>query len=89
MVKPYTDRWLNDNTKIRRFDSNISSNELVWHQDACTRRVTVLEGIGWKLQLDNQLPIDLLPDTSYTIPKELHHRLLKGAGELIVEIVEK
>ena len=89
MVKPYTDRWLNDNTRIRRFNSSINNEELVWHQDAYTRRVTVLEGIGWKLQLDNQLPIDLLPDTSYTIPRELHHRLLKGCGELIIEIKEE
>ena len=89
MVKTYTDCWLNDNTRIRRFDSNINNVELVWHQDAYTRRVTVLEGIGWKLQLDNQLPIDLLPDTSYTIPRELHHRLLKGCGELIIEIKEE
>ena len=89
MVKPYTDRYTDDCTRIRRFNSNISSDELVWHQDTKTRRITVLEGIGWKLQLDNQLPVEMLPDTSYTIPQELHHRLLKGAGELIVEIVEK
>lgn len=89
MVKPYTDRWLNDNTRIRRFDNNVNSEELVWHQDAKTRRIVVLEGIGWKLQLDNQLPVELLPDASYTIPKELHHRLLKGSGELVIEIVEK
>lgn len=88
VVKPYTDRWVNHNTRIRRFNSNVNNEELVWHQDAHTRRVTVLEGIGWKLQLDNQLPVELLPDRSYTIPQELHHRLLKGSGELIVEIVE-
>ena len=89
MVKPYTDRCLNDNTRTRVFSSDVDSSELVWHQDTKTRRVTVLEGIGWKLQLDNCLPVELLPDRSYTIPQELHHRLLKGAGELIVEIVEK
>ena len=89
MVKPYTDRWLNDNTRTRVFSADINEDELVWHQDAKTRRITVLEGIGWKLQLDNQLPVELLPDTSYIIPKELHHRLLKGTNELIVEIVEK
>ena len=88
MVRPYTDRLLNNNTRIRRFDNNVNSEELVWHQDDRTRRIVVLEGLGWKLQLDNQLPVDLLPDTSYTIPKELHHRLHKGAGELVIEIVE-
>ena len=88
VVRPYTDRWLNDNTRIRRFDNNVNSEELVWHQDAKTRRITVLEGLGWKLQLDNCLPVDLLPDTSYTIPQELHHRLHKGLGELVIEIVE-
>ena len=88
MVKPYTDRWLNDNTRTRVFSADVNSDELIWHQDARTRRVTVLEGIGWKLQLDNQLPVELLPDNSYTIPRELHHRLLKGTSELIVEIIE-
>ena len=89
MTAPYTDNDKESDTFIRKFECDVDDGELVWHQDARTRRVTVLEGIGWKLQLDNQLPVELLPDCSYIIPKELHHRLLKGSGELIIEIKEK
>ena len=88
MVKPYTDCFTSSNSRTRIFDGNTNSEELVWHQDAKTRRITVLEGIGWKLQLDNQLPVDLLPDCVYIIPAELHHRVIKGSGELVIEIVE-
>lgn len=89
MINPYTDKFISHNTRIRTFSCDISNNELVWHQDAFTRQVTVLEGIGWKLQLDNQLPVDLLPNVTYTIPREIHHRLIKGNGELIVKIIEE
>ena len=30
--------------------------ELVWHQDAEDREIEVLEGKGWELQMDNELP---------------------------------
>ena len=88
MVKPYKDQILNETTKLRTFESTVDSSELVWHQDHNTRHITVMEGDNWALQLDNQLPHDLLPGKTYTIPAEMFHRLLRGSNRLVVKIVE-
>jgi len=88
VVKPYKDQILNETTKLRTFESTVDSNELVWHQDRNTRHITVMEGDNWALQLDNQLPQDLLPGKTYTIPAEMFHRVLRGSSRLVVKIVE-
>jgi quercetin dioxygenase-like cupin family protein len=88
VVKPYNDKHINETTKIRTFESTVDSSELVWHQDHNTRNVTVLEGHGWALQLDNQLPTQMLPGITYTIPAKIFHRVLKGVDNLVVEITE-
>ena len=88
MVKPYNDKQINETTKIRTFESCVDSEELVWHQDHNTRNITVLEGHGWALQLDNQLPQHLSPGITYTIPAKIFHRVLKGVDNLVVEITE-
>jgi hypothetical protein len=49
----------------------------------------VLEGSGWKLQLDNMLPVELKREKIYTIPMMEYHRLIKGTGKLVVKIWEK
>ena len=55
MVKPYTQTYDNG-VIIRQFDEDVNDDELIWHRDKRTREITILEGDGWKLQLDNQLP---------------------------------
>jgi hypothetical protein len=88
VVKPYNDQQLNETTKLRTFKSTVDSSELVWHQDHNTRQIVVREGYGWALQLDNQLPRQLLPGITYTIPAKIFHRVLKGVDNLVVEITE-
>ena len=58
MVKPYTQTYDNG-VIVRQFDEDVNDDELIWHRDKRTREITVLEGKGWKLQLDNQLPTEL------------------------------
>lgn len=86
--KPYTDEQC-CGFILRTFYEGISSSELIWHRDAKDRSVTVLLGSGWKLQMDNELPVDLIPRRSYNIPKETFHRIIKGSSSLLLKIVEK
>ena len=85
MVKPYTESYDNG-LIIREFKEDVDSEELVWHRDKRTREITILEGRGWQLQLDNQLPKELQQGLLYTIPKMEYHRLIKGTGKLVVKI---
>lgn len=88
MVKPYTQTYDNGFI-IREFLDDVDDGELVWHRDKQAREVTVLEGTGWSLQLDNQLPKQLERGKLYTIPKMEYHRLIKGTGKLVVKIWEE
>ena len=74
---------------LRSFSSSVSSAELVWHRDKKDRTVKIVEGTGWKLQLENQLPIKLCQNETYHIPKNTYHRVIKGKTELVVEIKEE
>lgn len=87
MVKPYTDIFSSDkDERIRTFEEVINECDLIWHRDECNRQVTVLEGDGWKLQLDNRLPIVMEKGRLYHIPKMVYHRIIKGKGDLRLKI---
>tara|TARA_B100000424_G_C22522192_1_gene299620 strand:+ start:21 stop:296 length:276 start_codon:yes stop_codon:yes gene_type:complete len=73
---------------IREFSKDVDSGELVWHRDRQDRKVLVKKGEGWKLQMENSLPVDLKPGMTYEIPKNTYHRVMKGTSNLIVEIEE-
>ena len=57
-------------------------------QDLKDRSVHVMEGYGWQLQKDNELPLDLLEGHSYNIDKMEYHRVIKGEGDLVIRIYE-
>ena len=78
----------NNGLLIREFSKDVSSDELVWHRDREDRDVTVLEGSGWQLQMDNRLPVYLTPGKTYHIPRNTYHRVIKGSTDLLVEIKE-
>ena len=73
---------------IREFSSNVDSSELVWHRDREDRIVKICQGSGWKLQVENKLPVNLVPGKNYFIPKCTYHRVLRGNSDLVVEIYE-
>jgi len=90
MSKPYKEIQISENKKLRFFHANvINESELVWHRDREDRLVEVVEANGWKFQYDNELPIDLQEGDKLFIPKEHFHRIIKGNGDLVVEITEK
>jgi quercetin dioxygenase-like cupin family protein len=85
--KPYTEVVEGDYI-IREFSGDIVESELIWHRDKKTRKVTVLQGEGWKIQMDNSLPEELEKGNSYYIPKMEYHRIIKGKGNLLIQIQE-
>lgn len=50
--------------------------------------MTVIDGIDWQLQMDNQLPVTLKIGGIYRIPAEVYHRIIRGNGDLYVIITE-
>ena len=86
---PFVEENLSKNRRIRMFPETVWEDDLVWHRDAENRTVKVLSSNGWKLQMDDQLPKELVIGETHYIPKNTYHRIIKGKGELIVEIVTK
>lgn len=84
-MKPYKDNKIGD-VIIREFDPKIPTVDLVWHRDKEDRRVTVVEGIGWEFQMDNELPVELKVGDVIDIPKEKYHRVKQGQTKLVVKI---
>lgn len=79
MSRPYTEEG-----SIRTFSEKTNQLELVWHRDREDRIVTALEKTDWKIQLDNEPPEVLSKEVF--IPKGVYHRLIKGTGELRVNV---
>ncbi len=71
---------------LRVFDQEIEEEDLVWHRDRKKRKIEVLESGNWKLQLDNNRPILLEKGMTYTIPKMVYHRVIKGQYDLVLRI---
>ena len=88
MNNPYTQKQITNNSFLREFSESVESEELVWHRDRKDRHVEIIEGKGWKLQMDNQLPIKLSEGDMVYIPKNTYHRIHKGEGKLVVKINE-
>ena len=85
--KPYSE-FKNNGIWQRVFDKEVSIEELIWHRDYENRKIKIVSGVNWKLQLDNQLPETLKIGNTYKIPRMVYHRLIKGEGRLIIEIKE-
>ena len=82
-----------DNSDVKKtfkrvFKEDVEQEQLIWHKDKNDRKIKVIWGTGWKLQMDNELPFDLEVGQNYFIEKETFHRLLKGNSELKLEIKE-
>jgi len=77
-----------NNKLIRIFDKATDPDELIWHQDREDRTIKVIEANGWGYQLDDQLPLALKDGQELFIPRMIYHRVIKGEGPLIVEIIK-
>ena len=83
-MKPYTQETSNSSI-VRMFSQNIDPTELLWHRDLKNRSIKVLEGSGWKIQLENELPKNM---DNVFVPKKVWHRVIKGQNDLVIQIEE-
>jgi hypothetical protein len=83
------DQKIVENKLIRTFRPDVEEEELKWHQDLRDRKVTVIEDGGWHFQMEDCLPNKLSVAEQIFIPKFVWHRVIKGNGNLIVEIIEE
>ena len=85
-MKPYINTVISTNTVVREFSQDTDPMSLVWHQDNEDRTITVLEGQGWQIQKDNELPLVLQEGDSIFIPMGQIHRVIKGNTNLKIQI---
>ena len=78
---------VNEGTKkVRVFSEQTNSDEFKWHRDREDRLITIIEGNGWGIQIDNELPKQLEVGKQYIIPEGVYHRVIKGNGDLKISI---
>jgi quercetin dioxygenase-like cupin family protein len=88
MTNPYTNTPITQTSVIREFSFEVDPMSLVWHQDNEDRTITVLEGQGWQIQKDNELPLVLQEGDSIFIPMGQIHRVIKGNTNLKIQITK-
>lgn len=69
---------INDSKRIRTFSINVNELDLQWHFDEDDREFSVEQGENWLFQIDNQLPIELIKNEKYSVPKGVYHRIIKN-----------
>jgi quercetin dioxygenase-like cupin family protein len=89
MNNPYINTPITQTSVIREFSSEVDPMELVWHQDEEDRTIEILEGEGWQLQRDNELPLALQEGDSIFIPMGQIHRVIKGNTNLKIQITKQ
>ena len=81
---PFEQERVDHSTVVRTFSASVPDEELKWHRDHEDRLVRPLEETDWQLQLDDELPKRFVGEVM--IPKGVYHRLIKGSGDLKVEV---
>ena len=79
-----------ENGNIRTIEND--DENFVWHRDAENRRVTLIEGNNWYLQMANTLPKLLKKDEEVFIEKEKWHRVFCHDSDLnnslIIQVIK-
>ena len=75
-----------DSSNIRSFSKNVKKLELVWHKDDEDRDIEILEGKGWQMQFDDELPFELVKRDHIFIKRHRVHRIHKGTTDLKIKI---
>ena len=84
-MKPYIEEK-KDGYIIREFSQNTPSLEFVWHRDKEDRHIEVIDGEGWEMHFDNELPFELVKGDRIFITEGRIHRILKGTTDLKIKI---
>jgi len=84
--EPFIEIEMSDDRLIRYFADDTPKHLLKWHADDEDRVIHSVKSTNWMFQFDNELPIKLSINTYVSIQKGRVHRLIKGDGDLTVEI---
>lgn len=87
-MKPYQELYQHG-AHYRIFEGDVSEIELVWHRDETDRKIHVIMGHGWKIQYDNELPVELKEGDTFDIEKMKYHRIHRGVTGLVLRIDER
>ena len=85
---PFEEKKIEKKIFLREFKESINSDELIWHLDREDREILILESNGWKLQMDNELPKELVRGDTHFIPKMTYNRVIKGNGDLRLRLTK-
>ena len=80
------DEHIKEGLHIRTFREDVNREELVWHRDREDRIVFPINETDWKIQFDNQIPINIEPKNPIFIESGKYHRLIKGTKDLNFKI---
>ena len=80
-MRPYL-----DTSNIRTFSKDVDPMELIWHMDDEDRDIEILEGKGWQMQFDDELPFELVKRDHIFIKRHRIHRIHKGVTDLKIRI---
>jgi hypothetical protein len=87
-MNPYREDIQDNGVRRRVFSESVDFGELTWHRDREDRLVYPTEDTDWMFQFENKLPRYMSPDEAIFIPKNTYHRIIKGNGDLTVDIME-
>jgi quercetin dioxygenase-like cupin family protein len=73
----------------QRSFSEDSYDNLEWHRDKEDREVMIVEGDGWYIQMENELPRLMQKESLFKIPKEKWHRIINKNGTNLIINVRK
>jgi hypothetical protein len=65
-----------------------NDTDYVWHRDRRDRKVVPLQCKDWYIQFDNEMPIKMEEGKEIFIEKDIYHRVIKGKGDLKLQIWE-
>jgi len=81
-----------DDRQVGYFNRTISCDSIdtdyVWHRDRRDRKVVPIKCDGWHIQFDNEMPIEMEEGKEIFIEKDTYHRVIKGKGNLELQIWE-
>lgn len=86
MERPFISDKITEFVEIRTFLSSISEEDLKWHWDEEDREIEAVEKTDWMFQFDNDLPIEI--NKKIFIPQGIIHRVIKGSGDLKIQITK-
>ncbi len=78
---PFSEKIINENLKLRIFDSSFPDHLFKWHWDEEDRFIVPESDTDWQFQFDDHLPQPITHEGIY-IPRGVYHRLIKGSGKL-------